>query len=106
MVRFPGRIDKVLWFSFFLILCSFQQCCADFAYVWNCRSHNRDYLHVLHFYHKGLEDNESIWDLSMTQFYLPDNIVIPKSEFKTIPLSLADAERLYEKDKLVAWGMT
>ncbi len=80
-----------------------------------------------------LEDNESIWDLSMTQFYLPDNIVIPKSEFKTIPLSLADAETLYdnseykevlsigyikdriakgtsvglyEKDKLVAWGMT
>ena len=69
----------------------------------------------------------------MTQFYLPDNIVIPKSEFKAIPLSLADTEMLYdnseykealsieyikdritkgssvglyEKDKLVAWGMT
>ncbi len=80
-----------------------------------------------------LKDNESIWDLSMTQFYLPDNIVIPKSKFKEIPLSLADAETLYdnseykealsieyikdritkgssvglyEKDKLVAWGMT
>ena len=80
-----------------------------------------------------LEDDELIWDLSMTQFYLPDNIVIPKSKFKANPLSLADAETLYdnseykealsigyikdriikgssvglyEKDKLVAWGMT
>ncbi len=80
-----------------------------------------------------LEDNELIWDLSMTQFYLPDNIVIPKSEFKAIPLSIVDAETIYdnseykevlsiayikdrinkgssvgiyEKDKLVAWGMT
>ncbi|MBC8442179.1 MAG: GNAT family N-acetyltransferase [Deltaproteobacteria bacterium] len=79
------------------------------------------------------EDNEIIWDLSMSQYYLPDNIVIPKSEFKSIPLSLADAETiydnseykealsidyihdritngssigLYEKDQLVAWGMT
>ena len=80
-----------------------------------------------------LEDNELIWDLSMTQFYLPDSIEIPKSEMKASPLSLADAETLYdnseykealsigyikdrisrgssvglyEKDKMVAWGMT
>jgi hypothetical protein len=80
-----------------------------------------------------LEENELIWDLSMTQYYLPDNIVIPKSEFNAIPLSLVDAETiynnseykeaisldyvkdritngsnvgLYEKDQLVAWGMT
>jgi len=80
-----------------------------------------------------LENKELIWDLSMAQFYLPDNIVIQKSEFKAIPLSLVDAETLYdnseykealsidyikdritkgssvglyEKDQLVAWGMT
>jgi 8-oxo-dGTP diphosphatase len=80
-----------------------------------------------------LEDNELIWDLSMTQFYLPYDIMMPKSEFKVIPLSLADAETVYdnseykealsidyikdriindisvgvyENNRLVAWGMT
>lgn len=80
-----------------------------------------------------LEGNECIWDLSMTQYYLPENMVIPKSEFKAIPLSLDDAETvynnseykeaisidyvkdmitngssvgLYEKGQLIAWGMT
>lgn len=79
------------------------------------------------------KDNEVDWDLSMHQYYLPDSIVIPTSEFKCHPLSIADARTiydnseykeaisiayikdriangtsvgLYEKDRPVAWGMT
>jgi len=79
------------------------------------------------------EDKELAWDLSMTQFYLPDERVIPKSDLIPRPLTVDYAETIYdnseyqevlsidyvrdrvtngisagiyEKDQLVAWGMT
>lgn len=80
-----------------------------------------------------LEDKELLWDLSLTQFYLPDDVSLPKPVHQTKSLSEKDAKivyenseykeyisveyiknrirkgiskGIYEKDKLVAWGLT
>ncbi len=80
-----------------------------------------------------LEDKKLLWDLSLTQFYLPDDVSLPKSVHQTKSLSEKDAKivcdnseykeyisveyikdrirggiskGLYEKDKLVGWGLT
>ena len=42
-----------------------------------------------------LEDKELLWDLAMTQFYLPDNVILPKSVHQTKSLSEEDAEFVY-----------
>ncbi len=76
---------------------------------------------------------EIIWDLSMIQFYLPDDITIPTTEYETVPLTHKDASivynnseykeyisidyiadciqkgistGLYENGKLVSWAIT
>ena len=80
-----------------------------------------------------LKDEAVLWDVSMTQFYLPDDVDLPEPVHQTAELSekvagtvydnseykdqisveyIADRIRagisrgLYEKDKLVAWGLT
>lgn len=39
---------------------------------------------------------EVVWDLSMIQFVLPDDVRLPESEHTTCPLSVTDARRVYE----------
>ncbi len=78
------------------------------------------------------EGKEIEWELPTIQYYLPDNVAIPKPEVKTTSLSTADAKTIYENseykdfinidyiktriqndisvgifedDKLVAWGL-
>jgi 8-oxo-dGTP diphosphatase len=80
-----------------------------------------------------LKDKELLWDLSLIQFYLPDEIRLSKPAHKTTALLEKDAKivydnseyrnyisiryikdrirrgisrGLYENDKLVAWGLT
>ena len=80
-----------------------------------------------------LDNKKTLWDLSLTQLYLPDDISLPKPVNKTKNLSEKDAKivydnsdykeyisieyikdrirrgiskGLYEKDKLVGWGLT
>jgi len=79
------------------------------------------------------EGKEIIWDLCMIQFYLPDDISIPPTKFRTVPLTEKDAHivydnseyqqyisveyvkdciqkgmsaGLYENNKLVSWAIT
>lgn len=79
------------------------------------------------------EGKEIIWDLSMIQYYLPDNINLPSSKFSITPLTEGDAEivfnnsdykkyisidyvkdcirkgisaGLYDNSKLVSWAIT
>ena len=42
-----------------------------------------------------IKDRELLWDLAMTQFYLPDNVSMPKSVHQTKSLSEKDAEFVY-----------
>ena len=79
------------------------------------------------------EEKEIVWDLSMIQFYLPDDAQIPSPEYETVPLTGKDAQivynnseykeyisieyvtdcikkgisaGLYENGKLVSWAIT
>lgn len=79
------------------------------------------------------EGNEIIWDLSMIQFYLPDDVQITTPEYETVQLTNKDAQTvyhnseykeyisieyvtdciqigrsaaLYENNKLVSWAIT
>lgn len=79
------------------------------------------------------KDKKVLWDLCMTQYYLPDNIRLPSVEYKTFPLAVDDAivvyenseykdyisieyvkdcirkgisAGLFEKNKLVSWAIT
>ncbi len=45
------------------------------------------------------EDKNVIWDLSMAQYYLPEDIELPESEIKTVPLTSHDAKIVYENSE-------
>lgn len=80
-----------------------------------------------------IKGKEFIWDLSILQFYLPDDVPVPAPKFTTVPLTEKDAQivyanseykeyisveyvtdciqkgisaGLYENKKLVSWAIT
>jgi 8-oxo-dGTP diphosphatase len=42
---------------------------------------------------------ETIWDLCMIQYYLPDNIRLPSSKFNTAPLTEKDAHIIFDNSE-------
>ena len=45
------------------------------------------------------EGKELAWDLSMIQFYLPDDVQISSPEYKTVPLTDSDAQNVYDNSE-------
>jgi 8-oxo-dGTP diphosphatase len=45
------------------------------------------------------EGKELIWDLSMIQFYLPDDVQISSPEYKTVPLTDSNAQIVYDNSE-------
>ena len=45
------------------------------------------------------EGKQIIWDLSMIQYYLPDDIHLPSSKFNTTPLSERDAQIVFNNSE-------
>jgi ribosomal protein S18 acetylase RimI-like enzyme len=49
------------------------------------------------------EGKEIIWDLSMIQFYLPDDVQITSPEYETVPLTDKDAQIVYNNSEYKAY---
>jgi 8-oxo-dGTP diphosphatase len=45
------------------------------------------------------EGKQIVWDLQMLQFYLPDDVTLPASEYETVSLSAEDAQIVYNNSE-------
>lgn len=45
------------------------------------------------------EGKQIVWDLQMLQFYLPDDVTLPASEFETVPLTAEDSHIVYNNSE-------
>lgn len=45
------------------------------------------------------EGKQIVWDLQMLQFYLPDDVTLPASEFETVPLTAEDSYIVYNNSE-------
>ena len=45
------------------------------------------------------KDKKILWDLCMIQYYLPNDIRFPSAEYKTFPLTVEDANVVYENSE-------